>query len=126
MFGLVFRIILVRVRSDTLLVFKPNIDGANCPPFGTWSGFFKYVFKTSWTKGDSLFSWADKGQWEVTQTWDRKRFRESDWFRIGFAPVFVDYTKSGTSFAVIFLVEVSLFKVFRDYFLSLGDVFLCV
>ena len=38
---------------------------------------------------------------------DREVRRAGDWFRIGFAPVFVDYTKRGTWFIVILLVEVS-------------------
>lgn len=54
----------------------------------------------------SLFSWADRGQWETVQTENREIIREGDWFRIGFEPLFVDYTKRGTWFIVISLVEV--------------------
>ena len=38
---------------------------------------------------------------------DREVRRAGDWFRIGFAPVFVDYTKRGAWFVVILLAEVS-------------------
>ena len=37
---------------------------------------------------------------------NREASRQGDWFRIGFEPVFVDYTKHGTWFIVISLVEV--------------------
>lgn len=63
-------------------------------------------FKSSWTEDYSLFSWADKGQWETVQTENRQLSREGDRFRIGFEPVFVDYTKRGTCFVMISLVEV--------------------
>ena len=72
-------------------------------------GGFLSRFKSSWTEDYSLFSWADKGKWETVQMADREVSREGDWFRIGFEPVFVDYTKRGTWFVVISLVEVSFF-----------------
>ena len=70
------------------------------------SGGFLSRFKTSWTKNYSLFSWADKGQWETVQMENREVSRQGDWFRIGFEPVFVDYTKRGTWFIMISLIEV--------------------
>lgn len=55
----------------------------------------------------SLFSWADKGQWETVQTPGRYVSRDGDWFRIGFEPIFVDFTKRGSWFIVISLLSVS-------------------
>eukprot|EP00903_Cladosiphon_okamuranus_P021834 g20077.t1 len=101
MFVTVFRTLLVRVRPNVLLVFKP-FDNDDVP---NSRGGFLSRFKTSWTEDYSLFSWADKGQWETVQVADREASREGDWFRIGFEPVFVDYTKRGTWFVVISLVE---------------------
>lgn len=63
-------------------------------------------FTSSLTESNSLFAWADKGQWETVETENRRISREGDWFRIGFEPIFVDYTKLGTWFIVISLVEV--------------------
>ena len=70
------------------------------------SGGFFSRFKSSWSEDYSLFSWADKGQWETVKTENRQLSREGDWFRIGFEPVFVDYTKRGTWFVMVSLVEV--------------------
>ena len=72
------------------------------------SGGFLSRLKRSWAEDSSLFSWADRGQWETVQTVNRQVRREGDWFRIGFEPVFVDYTKRGTWFIVITLVEVRI------------------
>ena len=93
----------MRVHPDALLVFKRfiSVRGAN----GIQG--FCLRFKSSWRRGSSMFSWADKGQWEtVTTSGDLDVIRDGDWFRIGFEPVFVDYTKAGTWFILISLVEV--------------------
>lgn len=103
MFVTVWRTILVRVRPDVLLVFNVYADGDG----SNGSRSFLSRFQTSWAEDYSLFSWADKGQWETAQTENRVVSREGDWFRIGFEPVFVDYTKSGTWFVLISLIEVS-------------------
>ncbi|CAN0484795.1 unnamed protein product, partial [Scytosiphon promiscuus] len=49
--------------------------------------------------------WANKGQWESVETQDNKNQRERDWFRIGFEPIFVDFTKNGSWFIVYTLIE---------------------
>lgn len=103
----VWRTILVRVRPNVLLVFNSYADDGVDPSSPNDNHTFISRFKSSWKEDHSLFSWADKGQWETAPTGDRQTSREGDWFRIGFEPVFVDYTKSGTWFVVISLVEVS-------------------
>lgn len=65
-------------------------------------------FRSSWREDHSLFSWADRGQWETVPTMDGSVQREGDWFRIGFEPVFVDYTKRGSWFVLETLMEVCL------------------
>ncbi|CAM9953326.1 unnamed protein product, partial [Ectocarpus sp. 4 AP-2014] len=105
MFATVVRTLFVRVRPDELLIFKTyDEDGTNGNAPNGRGGFLSR-FKSSWAENYSLFSWADKGQWETVQTPNRNITREGDWFRIGFEPVFVDYTKRGTWFIVISLVE---------------------
>lgn len=106
MLGTVWRTILVRVRPNVLLVFNSYADDGVDSTSPNGNRTFISRFKSSWKEDYSLFSWADKGQWETAQTGDRQASREGDWFRIGFEPVFVDYTKSGTWFVVISLVEV--------------------
>ncbi|CAB1096724.1 unnamed protein product [Ectocarpus sp. CCAP 1310/34] len=53
----------------------------------------------------SLFSWADKGQWETVQTANDKARRKADWFRIGFEPLFADFTQAGSWFIIYTLIE---------------------
>lgn len=53
-----------------------------------------------------MFSWADKGRWETVDVQDPQTRRDGDRFRIGFEPIFVDYTKSGVWFVGFFLVQV--------------------
>eukprot|EP00904_Undaria_pinnatifida_P005995 jgi/Undpi1/2525/HiC_scaffold_13.g05904.m1 len=48
----------------------------------------------AWTSGQSMLTWADKGQWGSKN--DENVDLESRKFRIGFEPLFVDYTQRGT------------------------------
>ncbi|CAB1103298.1 unnamed protein product [Ectocarpus sp. CCAP 1310/34] len=105
MFVTVFRTLLVRVRPNVLLIFKTYAEGGTSGDAPSRAGGFLSRFKSSWEENYSLFSWADKRQWETAQTPDRQISREGDWCRIGFEPVFVEYTKRGTWFIVISLVE---------------------
>lgn len=56
--------------------------------------------------GHSIFQWADKGEWRSS---DRKEElgEELDGrkLRIGFEPLFVDYTKEGTIYVIFLLVK---------------------
>lgn len=105
MFILLWRTIHVRVRSNDLLIFSPLPHGE------ITAGGIRGVlsrFRSSWREDYSLLSWADKGQWETVQTTDGHAQREENWFRIGFEPVFVDYTKRGSYFVLATLIEVCL------------------
>lgn len=98
-----WRSVLVRVRPDDLIVFKLSSDehmGASDS-----RGVLSKI-REDWKEGRSLFSSLDKGQWHTVHTSDEDTRREGDRFRIGFEPLFVDFTKSGTWFVVISLVQV--------------------
>lgn len=56
----------------------------------------------------SAFAWAQKGVWRTVDTEDVTERRLRDWFRIGFEPLFADFTQSGSWFAVYALLEVRL------------------
>lgn len=103
MFFSVWRTVYVRIYSDDLLVFT-IYDGTH---LGRVRTFFRSWFAQGW-KGQSLFSWADKGEWTTVATPDLKIDRERNWFRIGFEPIFEDYTKPGTWLVMIMLAEVRL------------------
>ena len=91
----------MRVLPDVLLVFKRFEANEN-----SQHGFFTRM-RTKSLLGYSMFSWADKGEWEtVTTSGDVETIRNGDWFRIGFEPVFVDYTKEGTWYLLISFVQV--------------------
>ena len=94
----------VRVRSDALIVFNPKHDPDDPAASSTPTMFSKAV--SSLKKDHSLFTWADKGQWETVKTTDEDITREATWFRIGFEPLFADFTKAGSWFIVYTLVEV--------------------
>ena len=115
MFACVLRTYLVRVRPSTLIVFTPkypSADDANAgedseggPPAPRPGVISR--FKAGWAEGHSLLAWADKGEWETADTGDEETRREGQWFRIGFEPLFVDFTQSGAWFVAFTLVEVS-------------------
>lgn len=105
MFLAVWRTITIRVNPNALLVFMFYSNGSNQDASNV-SGSFLPKLKASLTDNYSLFSWADKGQWETVPAGNNQINREGDWFRIGSEPMFVDYTKSGTWFVIISLLEV--------------------
>ncbi|CAN0007882.1 unnamed protein product [Ectocarpus fasciculatus] len=114
MFVAVLRTFFVRVRPNTLIVFTPNEaedeaggggggdteEGQRARP----SGFLSKV-RAGWEEDHSLFAWANKGTWETAETENEGTRREGQWFRIGFEPLFVDFTKSGAWFVAFTLVE---------------------
>lgn len=111
MFVMVCRTIIIRVLPDALIVFEPNTDsidpeeGPNDQqPFSLLSRI-----KTSWKERRSLFAWADTGEWVTAERADQEARREGDSFRIGFEPIFVDYTKSGSWFMAFSLCQVRAF-----------------
>lgn len=46
-----------------------------------------------------------QGSWETVKTENPRLKKEWDWFRIGWEPVFADYTKRGTWFVMVLLCE---------------------
>lgn len=112
MFVGVLRTYFVRVRPRTLIVFTPNAvdndaraeglaaQAANAPG----CGFFSRV-KAGLAEDHSMFAWANKGNWETAETGDEGVRREGQWFRIGFEPLFVDFTQSGAWFVAFTLIE---------------------
>lgn len=114
MFVMVCRIIFVRVRPDDLIVFESvpdaeDSDGSSCEDRHNQHrrSLFSRV-KLGWDESSSLFSWADKGQWTTPDTADEEARREGDWFRIGFEPLFVDFTKRGSWFMAYSLAQVRM------------------
>eukprot|EP00752_Nemacystus_decipiens_P014565 g12971.t2 len=57
----------------------------------------------AWTHGTSMFAWADKGQW-ISKN-DESVDLDSRKFRIGFEPLFVDYTQKGSMYVTFLLFE---------------------
>lgn len=58
---------------------------------------------SAWSRGTSMFSWADKGQW-ISKN-DENEDLDSRKFRIGFEPLFVDYTQKGSMYVTFLLFE---------------------
>lgn len=108
MFVMAWRTISVRVNSDALIVFTPkdNPDDVGDESFSNTIRRLTTQFKEGWKNDTSLFSWADTGQWETTPLADEDTTREANWFRIGFEPLFVDFTQSGVWFILFSLGEV--------------------
>ncbi|CAM9664947.1 unnamed protein product [Scytosiphon promiscuus] len=114
MLVMVTRTFLAKVHPNDSIVFTPyaedndeaDVDTQGSPPslLSSTRNFGASV-RTSLKENDSMFAWADKGQWESVETADNKDKRERDWFRIGFEPIFVDFTKSGAWFVVYSLAE---------------------
>ncbi|CAN0418815.1 unnamed protein product, partial [Ectocarpus sp. 12 AP-2014] len=60
-------------------------------------------FRDGWRNGHSIFEWADKGAWVSLK--DEKVDLESRKFRIGFEPLFVDFTKEGAVYIIFLLFK---------------------
>lgn len=91
------------MRSQAVLVFKLKPEGGQ--DFKDKEGFLSKVI-TGFKKDHSLFAWADKGKWETAKLADEDERRDANWFRIGFEPLFADFTQTGSWFVVYTLVEV--------------------
>eukprot|EP00903_Cladosiphon_okamuranus_P017681 g16281.t1 len=108
MIVMVSRTVASQVRAADNIVFKPNTeDDTNQSVGGFCSSARNFVARvgTSLKEDHSMFAWADKGQWESVETEDKQAQRERDWFRIGFEPLFVDFTGKGAWFVVYSLIE---------------------
>lgn len=66
-------------------------------------------FRDGWRNGRSVFEWADKGAWRCSTS------EELDFdgrkFRIGFEPLFVDFTKEGAVYIIFLLFKWFAFGV---------------
>ncbi|CAM9800080.1 unnamed protein product [Ectocarpus fasciculatus] len=95
----------VRVAPDTLIVFKPAGEDENDGADGTVPSSFLSKVRTSLKEDHSMLAWANTGAWETVEAADEETVREGDQFRIGFEPLFVDFTKKTSWFTVYFLLE---------------------
>ena len=104
------RTVFTQVLSDSLIDFRyfPKI-------YSQGSSWLSKVWK-GWEKDRSFLSWANLGQWQTVETTDETRRRQGNWFRIGFEPLFVDFTKAGAVFVIVSLLEVRL------YYLSVNEI----
>lgn len=108
MLVMIWRTVLVRVRpEDALINFTPKEDAGDDGSSSNDRSLLSKM-KMGWKSDSSLFSWADKGHWETVETSNEDTRRQGNWFRIGFAPVFVDFTKAGSWFVVFGLIEVCI------------------
>ena len=121
MIVMVSRTFFSKVLPDDNIIFKARADDDAAADESTSSSegdegnassstrSFATKVKNSLKEDHSMFAWANKGQWESVESSDAEVKRERDWFRIGFEPLFVDFTKNGSWFVVYTLLEVSLF-----------------
>ncbi len=115
MIVMVSRTFFTKVRPDESIVFMPRAndnedidESTSSVTRGSFSSTRSFASKvqTSLKEDHSMFAWANKGRWESVPTTDTQVKRERDWFRIGFEPLFVDFTKNGSWFVVYTLIEV--------------------
>ncbi|CAM9748893.1 unnamed protein product [Ascophyllum nodosum] len=98
MFVGVCRTTLVRVCSNVVVEFKRFSNENHVGETTSCSA--------SLSRHDrNLLCWADKGRWLTVQTSDGDLWRERNWFRVGFEPIFVDFTQYGAWFVAVFLLE---------------------
>eukprot|EP00904_Undaria_pinnatifida_P013952 jgi/Undpi1/9688/HiC_scaffold_27.g12144.m1 len=110
MFVMVCRTIIVRVLPDALIVFETTTDSID-PEDGHGDddpdqqpSLYSRV-KNGLIEDGSFFSWADTGQWVTAERGNQEAKREGDSFRIGFEPIFVDFTKTGSWFMAFSLLQ---------------------
>ncbi|CAN0101373.1 unnamed protein product, partial [Scytosiphon promiscuus] len=107
MTAMVTRTFFSKVKPDDLIVFKPCADDTNEieGALDRTTESFASKVKSSLLSNHSMFGWADKGNWESVETPGSDGKTERDWFRIGFEPIFVDFTKRGSWFIIYTLIE---------------------
>ncbi|CAN0409709.1 unnamed protein product, partial [Discosporangium mesarthrocarpum] len=98
----VTRVVWMRVRPENGPVefFESPGDerGFGC----CCSNLFRGIYM-GWKNGSSVFEWADKGAWRCRR--DETVYLEERKFRIGFEPLFVDYTHQGAIYVVFLLFK---------------------
>ncbi|CAM9250711.1 unnamed protein product [Hapterophycus canaliculatus] len=108
MAAMVARTFFSKVKPDDHIVFKPCAHDTTDEVEGVLGGrtiSFGSKVKTSLLSNNSMFGWADKGQWESVESSGSEGKTERDWFRIGFEPIFIDFTKKGSWFIIYSLIE---------------------
>lgn len=105
---LVTRALFMQVLPGSLIEFRYFSKEDVC------SNWLSRIQK-SWEEERSVLAWANQGRWHTIETTDEGKMREGNWFRIGFEPLFVDFTKSGTWFMIFSLVKVSARNLFFKY-----------
>lgn len=98
---MVSRTIFLRIFSDSLVEFRYFPSGYNHR-----NSWLSNIWKRFKEEG-SLLSFANRGRWQTVETRNEARLREGNRFRLGIEPLFVDFTKWGTVFVVVSLLEVS-------------------
>lgn len=68
-----------------------------------------------WRTGGSVFEWADKGSWKCRTNEDEDL--DGRKFRIGFEPLFVDFTKEGAVYIIFMLCKWFLNGIIAGWFL---------
>lgn len=107
---LVWRTVVIRVRSDALIVFKTTETREPAHDVtSSAAGRFTSRLREGWHKHTSLLAWGDRGHWVTSDAIDEDKTRKANWFRIGFEPLFVDYTQSGAWYTVLSLIEVGCY-----------------
>lgn len=104
----VYRAIMGRVHADGQNVFKLK-ETEEAQTGKSWSARVRSSasqIRNGWKEDTSFFSWANKGEWETVATADANLQKRVDSFRIGFEPLFLDFTKSGAWFVIVSLVQV--------------------
>lgn len=102
----VWRTLRVWIHPGVLLVFNTYATADDGSPADR-PGIFSRV-RTSIVDDQSTLAWADKGEWETSEAENPQALREGDWFRLGFEPMFVDFTRSGTWYVLLSFVEVRM------------------
>ena len=100
---MICRTIIARVGPDDLITFESSdlVDGIDEDK----RSYFSCV-KTGLKESGSFFAWADKGQWTTTERVPQDTRKEGDSFRIGFEPIFLDYSYDGSWLLAFVLAQV--------------------
>eukprot|EP00903_Cladosiphon_okamuranus_P012576 g11773.t1 len=104
--GMVCRVIFSRVRPAAagMTFTRTKKDYYYATRGNRCRRFFSRVLK-GLKEEHSSFAWAKKGVWRTAATQNVTERRLGDWFRIGFEPLFADFTQSGSWLAVYALLE---------------------
>ncbi|CAN0463533.1 unnamed protein product, partial [Ectocarpus sp. 12 AP-2014] len=96
-----------KIRSKDHIVFILSADDAVEAESDLYTSVRSFGSKVrhGLKESYSMFAWSNKGEWGSVDTPDEEDKRARDWFRIGFEPLFVDFTGAGSWFAIYALIE---------------------